>query len=198
VATLPNTSKIFPPSITTEGTRYGGEIEVPDGIIAYLTRECGGNVHDKEVVEITSSTPFSEDPSDAARNVADLQTLSYFWSDYRWGEDIPHSRNNWICYDFKARKVVPTHYAIRSFSGEPGCSHLKAWVVEQSMDGDNWLVIDNKEDNNELNGKVITKVFRVVVSEPCRYIRLVNIGMNHMGNDTLMISAWEIFGTLLE
>jgi hypothetical protein len=28
-------------------------IDVPDGIIAHLTRECGGNVHDRHVVEVT-------------------------------------------------------------------------------------------------------------------------------------------------
>jgi hypothetical protein len=29
------------------------EIDVPDGIIAHLTRECGGNVHDRRVVDVT-------------------------------------------------------------------------------------------------------------------------------------------------
>jgi hypothetical protein len=30
------------------------EIDVPDGIIAHLTRECSGNVQDRHVVEVTS------------------------------------------------------------------------------------------------------------------------------------------------
>jgi hypothetical protein len=46
--------------------------------------------------------------------------------------------------------------------------------------------------------QVITKVFQVVVSEAYRYIRLVNMGMNHIGNETLMIFAWEMIGTLLK
>jgi hypothetical protein len=29
------------------------ENDIPDGIIAHLTRECGGNVHDHHVVDVT-------------------------------------------------------------------------------------------------------------------------------------------------
>jgi hypothetical protein len=32
----------------------------------------------------------------------------------------------------------------------------------------------------------------------CRFIRLVNVGKNHFGDDQLNISAWEIFGSLIE
>jgi hypothetical protein len=28
------------------------------------------------------------------------------------GKNIPHTRNNWIYYDFKERKIVPNHYTI--------------------------------------------------------------------------------------
>jgi hypothetical protein len=32
----------------------------------------------------------------------------------------------------------------------------------------------------------------------CRLIQLVDIARNHIGNDRLVISAWEIFGTSIE
>jgi hypothetical protein len=35
-------------------------------------------------------------------------------------------------------------------------------------------------------------------SGECRFIRLVNSGGNHDGRDYLAISAWEIFGSLIE
>jgi hypothetical protein len=38
----------FPPSV-----KKGGRFEVPDGIIAHLTREYGGNMHDRKVVAVT-------------------------------------------------------------------------------------------------------------------------------------------------
>jgi hypothetical protein len=49
------------------------EIDVPDGIIAYLTRECGGNVHDRGVVYVTGYTSFSKN---VAKNAVDLKTNS--------------------------------------------------------------------------------------------------------------------------
>jgi hypothetical protein len=30
--------------------------DIPDGIIAHLTRECGGNVHDRNVADVTSGS----------------------------------------------------------------------------------------------------------------------------------------------
>jgi hypothetical protein len=115
------------------------EIEVPDGIIAHLTRECGGNVHDSEVVEVTSGSLEKETKgahSHSAKNVVYLETDSCFYAAHRnFTKDIPHTRNNWVCYDFRERRIVPTHYAIRtSYYG----SHLKSWVVETSVDGEKW------------------------------------------------------------
>jgi hypothetical protein len=46
---------------------------------------------------------------------ADLETNSDFDSAYRrQEEEILHTRNSWLCHDFKERKIVPTHYAIRT------------------------------------------------------------------------------------
>jgi hypothetical protein len=188
------------------------EIDVPDGIIAHLTRECGGNVHDRNVIEVTSgsfekeidganphSGAYHNKPSLAAKNAADLETTSLFQSAFRTKkEDIPHTRNNWICYDFKERRIVPTHYTIRTSVQGRGSEHLKSWLVETSMDGENWREVAREEDNSQLNGKWFSATFPVAGGGECRFIRLVNIGRNHWGNDTLCISAWEIFGNLIE
>jgi hypothetical protein len=59
------------------------EIDVPDGVIAHLTKECGGNMHGRRVVEVTSSgTANDEDPNYAAKNAADLESRSCFHSSY--------------------------------------------------------------------------------------------------------------------
>jgi hypothetical protein len=67
--------------------KKGGQFNVPDGIIAHLTRECGGNVHDHHVVdvacgsfekEIVGANPDSgacgNRADSAAKNAADLET----------------------------------------------------------------------------------------------------------------------------
>jgi hypothetical protein len=187
-------------------------INVSDGIIAHLTRECGGNVQDRNVVEVTSgsfeketvganphSGAYNNDPDCAAKNAADLETDSYFHSAYRRAiADIPHTRNNWICYDFKERRIMPTHYTIRTHGDGLSGNHLKSWLVETSADGKSWQEVAHEEANGQLNGKWFTATFPVAGGGECRFIRLVNIGRNHWGSDSLYISAWEIFGGLVE
>jgi hypothetical protein len=57
---LPNiTWKQFPPRVSKGKNRVGRqemEIYEPNGIIAHLRRECGGNVHDCHVVDVTSES----------------------------------------------------------------------------------------------------------------------------------------------
>jgi hypothetical protein len=168
-----------------------------EGIIGHLTRECRGNVDDRGVVGVSSSRLYKDKPKYAARNVVDLEdAYSVFISGSRWGpSSIPHVRNNWIGYDFKNRRVVLTHYAIRSSLFGP---HLRSWLVETSVDGQNWVEFDYRENNTELNGSGATRTFGTARSGECRYIRLVNIGRNHDDNDRIAISAWEIFGSLIE
>jgi hypothetical protein len=44
-----------------------------------------------------------------AKNATDLETGSYYYSTYRKKEDIPRTRNNWLCYDFKQKKCKTTN-----------------------------------------------------------------------------------------
>jgi hypothetical protein len=113
-------------------------------------------------------------------------------------EDIPHTRNNWVCYDLKERRIVPTHYAIRTNGYGTGHWHLKSWLVETSADGRSWREVAREEDNEQLNGCRFASTFAVARCGECRFIRLVNVGRSHYGNDCLEISAWEIFGSLAE
>jgi hypothetical protein len=186
--------------------------DIPEGIIAYLMRECGGNVCDRHVVDVTCGsfakethgcTPrsgaYGNRVDCAAKNAADLEVLSHFLSAFRNPEEtIPYTRNNWVCYDFKERRIVPTHYMIRTNDGALGHSHLKSWLIETSADGKSWLKVAREENNKQLNGKGLTGTFAIAGSEECRFIRLVNIGRNHEGSGGLAISAWEIFGSLFD
>jgi hypothetical protein len=188
------------------------ELDVPDRIIAHLTGECGGNVYDRHVVDVTSgsfeketyganpySGAFCNEDWAAAPNAADLEADSDFFSACRhFQEGIPHTRNNWVCYDFKETRLARTHYAIRKHDDDPGGRHLKSWLVETSADGESWLEVAREENNKQLNGCYLTGTFAAAGGGECRFIRLVNIGGNHGANDILAISAWEVFGSLVE
>jgi hypothetical protein len=208
---LTSVPKLFPPSIkniTRESARYDDkrkvELDVPDGIISHLTKECGGNVHDGNIVEVTTGS-FEKTVAEPgpAKHIADLEDDTHFCSTCRgYTDDIQHTKNSWVCYDFKERRILPTQYTIRSYYDMVARYHIKSWLVETSVDGISWREIDHKEYNNELNGPFRTATFSVTGGSISRFIRLVNIGRNHYylgrGLDLMCISAWEIFGSLLE
>ena len=160
-----------------------------DGIIAQLTRECGGDVHKEGVVKVTGSGIFR---GHVPENAVDLQSDSFFFSN-----DSP---NSWICYDFGGRRVTPTSYSIRSYNWGRGGPHPKSWVLEVSSDGSkgSWEVVDSRENNEYLNGSLLTRNFAIGArpSEAFRFVRLRQTGENHAGNDLLVISALELFGAL--
>jgi hypothetical protein len=212
---LQMTEKQFPPLIKKGGGRTvlrGLEIDMPDGIIAHLTRECGGNVHDCRVVNVTAgsfekrtigldprSGEFKDLHWNAPKYSTALENDRWYRSAFRNKKaDIPHTRNNWLCYDFKEKRIVPTHYAIRAHDDGRGDEHMKSWLVETSLDGENWREVDHQEDNDQLNGSHRIGTFAVAGGEECRFIRLVQIGRNHFGDDRLCTSGWEIFGSLFE
>ena len=154
---------------------------VPQGIIGVLTRQCGGNVQEKGVVEVTASSCWIGEP----KNVVELGTNWFFWS--------KDESNSWICYDFKERRVAPTSYSIRT-----DCSRFpKSWVLEVS-NGGSWTVVDRRENNEDLNGEYVTRNFALSAppSGRFRFVRLRQTGKTHGGRDILILASLEVFGTL--
>ena len=163
-----------------------------DGMIAYLTRECGGNVHNKGVVNVTASSVLTNNIEHPAKDAVDLGTDSQF--------ETLNELNSWLCFDFKDRRIIPTSYSIRSYNRESGCNHLKSWVVELSNDGSSWTEVDRRDNNYDLNEKHVIRNFKLsrVPNESFRFIRLRQTGPNHWGMYWLKLTSWEIFGTLCE
>jgi hypothetical protein len=123
---------------------------VPDVIIAHVTGQWGGNLHERNVAEVMSSKRWNDDLSLAADNVANLETDSFFDS-FRSSVDVLLTRNNCVCDDFKERRVVPTHYAFRTHGGIPGCRCLKSWLVATSARG--------MDDGNDLTSRWPIRTF---------------------------------------
>ena len=155
-----------------------------NGIIAHLTRECGGNVHEKKVVEVTASSCC-----DHVKNAVEFGTNSKF--------STVVEPNSWIRYDFKERRVALTSYSIRTHDGT---NFPRSWVLEVSNDGsdESWQVVDRRTDNFDLKAKLVTHNFPIS-DPPCgsfRFVRLRQTGKNHGGSDSLFLSALEVFGTI--
>jgi hypothetical protein len=112
-----------------------------------------------------------------------------------------YTRNNWICYEFVDRRVTITHYTIRTdceANAGVSMSNSKSWIVEVSADGEGWTEVDHRENTSELNNRDVTELFQVAKSAEGRFMRPVNVGKNHKGTDSLCLSSFEIFGTLIE
>jgi hypothetical protein len=75
---------------------------------------------------------------------------------------------------------------------------MKSWLVEISADGEHWQEVGREENSVAVNDTLGTGTFALGRCETCRFLRLVNIGMNYLGNDCLVISGFEIFGNLIE
>jgi hypothetical protein len=104
-----------------------------------------------------------------------------------------------VTYDFKEKRVVPTDYTIRSnYSGGVNDCNLKSWVIEVSDDDQFWCEIDRHENNYDLNAKNVVRSFKAEKPQEGRYVRLRQTGKNHRGDDFLIFSAFEIFGSLVE
>jgi hypothetical protein len=155
------------------------------GIIASLSAKHGGNVHDLGIVSVTASSVLSGYP---ARNAVDFGSVS--------GAATDSFSNSWICYDFKGMRVNVSHYSIRSRK-DADCNHLRSWTVEGSVDEDDWVELDQQENRAELVGMGKSSTFPVKQRHRVQKIRLRQHGKNSNGNHHLNVSAFELFGTLL-
>jgi hypothetical protein len=153
-----------------------------EGIIALLTAEHKGNVHEKGVVMITSKSAWPRAEL-KLQNVADLSSKSRFQSHNAAGQ--------WVCWEFPRMLVRLTDYTIES-------EWLKSWAIEGSLDGENWMELDRHTNTRAFERHAVAS-FPVGVEMYCRFVRLMQTGENHQGQlgyDSLILRAVEFFGTL--
>jgi hypothetical protein len=161
----------------------------PKGIINYLKTSDTGDVRDEGLFDLTSSSVSSAYTGRDPKHVTDFETNDSFCS-----ERLP---GQWICYDFKRFRVRVTHYSLRSFDCNAGKSHPKSWVLEGCDDGEHWIELDRRSDNNQLNGLLLVATFDVKTAALCRFIRLRQTGLNHGSSNSLVLSGFELFGTIV-
>jgi hypothetical protein len=161
-----------------------------EGIISLLARNCTGNVHDKHAINIYSSSIWHDEPRWHPKNVTEYGKKSGFASKK---EQCP-----WIAFDFKRFRVRVDHYSLTSCDGGVNWAHPKSWVLEGSEDGRSWDELHRQENNSNLNGSYLTETFTTWKQIDAKVIRLRLVGKNHFGTDDFMLSAFEIYGAILE
>ena len=164
-----------------------------NGIIHHLTEEAGGNVDEKGIVKVTSSSTNGNNLSKYAVDLDDNQ--HYFQS--------LHQPDSWLKYDFKKRKIRPTHYSIRTRHDWGNCScHPKNWVIEGSNtnNGFDWKILDTRSEVTCLDDKNAVHTFEIQPPLPkneCyRFIRIRQTGFNTGDNYYFTLSVLEFFGSI--
>ena len=165
---------------------YGKEAGPFDGIMAQLTRDCGGNPHQRGIISITASS--------SACNEC-FMVVNRDWKD----EWLSHNQaNSYLQFDFKSMRVSITGYTLKS--GAIGYC-LLSWVLEVSDDGteDSWVIIDKQSIANPNRAY---DVQRYTCSDPVdklyRFVRLRQTGKNSKSAYNLILSEIEFFGKLQE
>lgn len=155
------------------------------GILAHLNKKAKGNAHKAHLVTLTASSIGNGDIS---------QIIEYGWNG-DWG--TKNSENSWIKVDLMNRQAEFTGYSVMSVPSTRNNMHLRSWVIEVSNDDDEWVKIDEKVKCGDLNGKLLVKTYPLAKTEPYRYIRLRQTGLNWHSDNYLSISQIEFFGFLL-
>ncbi|KAK8887458.1 hypothetical protein M9Y10_038503 [Tritrichomonas musculus] len=164
-----------------------------NGIIHHLQGSEKTNICDRGIINATSSTYKSDHPPKCA---VDFESDSYFWS---------NDDNDWLKYDFKKKKIRPTHYSIKTRNDNDGWNPIN-WFIEVSNTGrdDDWRVIDSREGVTSVSKRNQSDTFDISASlsdnEYFRYIRFRCNGNTSgaVNNTWLAISSLEYFGNLKE
>ena len=153
------------------------------GILETLSKEVRGNIHEKGVVEITAS---STDHGSCFK-VADRD-----WDDYWFSGNKP---DQWICFDFKSRRVRVTDYRIKTHKFSSYSCHLKEWKLQGSDNQSDWVDMDTR-DCDALNESRKVEHFTCAKPGVFRFIRLLSTGPNHRGDYLVAFTNIDFFGSI--
>ena len=158
-----------------------------DGIFAHLTAESLESFAKKEIVKITGNSP------DQSRDNDLINILDFEWNRCWTSANTP---NSYIQFDFSPKQIYITHYTLKTYPCGRGYSHMKNWVIEGSSNGQQWVEIDRRDDNNDLNGKSKIATFMCAAPTESQIVRLRQTGPNHYGDNYLILTNIEFFGEL--
>lgn len=157
----------------------------------HLTDISHGNIHDKHVIDINSN---SIDSSNHPKKLVDYDESNCYIS------ERVTNKYAIIYFDFKDKSIQPTNYTIRSCR-DSDCPHLRNWVIEVSNNGDEWIEIDSRRDDSNLNGDLIDHEFRIQkqTDQFYRFIRIRQTGNSWSKTNNkrwLIIRNFELYGKL--
>ena len=158
-----------------------------EGIINHFQNQSEKRILEQGIISITAS---SVNDSCGPEHLIEYDSNSYYYSNNNAG--------NWIEINFKEKKVKINGYSLRTYGYGYNGYNLKNWVIEGSKDKNQWIEIDKKENNFDLNGSSFEHHFPISKStDAFQYIRLRSIGLNHYGNNHIILTKLELYGEII-
>jgi hypothetical protein len=157
-----------------------------DGIISYLQAFYPENWRD--YVTASASSVLSN-------RIAACGPMKALVFNEKFYFHTQEQKNPWLCLDFKAMRVSITWYSLRTRHEclEDGPVN---WKLLGSMDEHTWEILDERSGISALNALNASSSYDTKTKFECRYVRFEQSGLNSSGRRYLVLSAFEIFGTL--
>ena len=114
---------------------------------------------------------------------------------------LTDAADNYLLFEFRKFLVTIKGYEIRSGSNSRwGYPH--SWVIEISMDKENWTIIDEKQENKEMGGNDKTHYWEISEkdkTQTARFVRwrLTASSNSGSGSGSLSFSQWEFYGDIV-
>jgi len=117
----------------------------------------------------------------------------------------PKFKSHWFSIDpnphlivhFKKERILLSGYQIRTYAGDSNSAHLKSWIVEGSNDGENWDPVHLSQDCSALNSPKSQCQFEFNPSGPYSHIRLKMVGKNHANGLVMVVSRFQLLGSIV-
>ncbi|KAK8835516.1 hypothetical protein M9Y10_044358 [Tritrichomonas musculus] len=154
-----------------------------EGIFYYLNQMCEGNSHLKGIINISSN----EDNCNSCYQVIDKDFDQWFYPKM--------SKNSYIQFNFKERKVSLSQYALKHQGIY--CNKLINWEIVGSDDCMNWMQVDERHIK-AWEGSYIVSTYPTSNQEFYKYFRIRLKGPSSDGLDYLILTSIEFFGGLLQ
>lgn len=154
-----------------------------NGIFAHLNQKHNGNLQTRGIVYVTASTTLGNHP---------WQVIETDWTSHWVSEDLP---DQWIKIDLKNARMALTHYSLKTYNYVTGGNHLRSWVLEGSINDQDWVELDRRQSTNDLNEKNKIQTYQVKTPGLFRFFRLTQTGKSHCDSNMMALTSIEFFGT---
>ena len=153
-----------------------------------MSTEYGNDFYNNGTIEVTASSII--DDNRVPINVFKKDNSCWYSNNVK---------NSWIQFDFKTRSISLKSYSLRSCYIGPKC-----WKIEGSNDMDTFILIDQRNNNNNFRDGYVTQHYDVNSTEDqkrmrFRYIRITQgDDGNWYNNHCFSLNRVEFYGSLYE